>query len=74
MPESDICSVRGIGVARHAEHVGLQLEVAQQLLLAHAEALLLVDDHEPQVLGAHVGREQPVGADEHVDVALRRSA
>ena len=30
------------------EHVDPQLQLAQQLLLAHAEALLLVDDHEPE--------------------------
>ena len=39
---------------REAQHVDLQLEVAQQLLLAHAEALLLVDDHQAEVLGTHV--------------------
>ena len=54
---------------REAQHVDLHLEVAQQLLLAHAEALLLVDDHQAEVLGPHVGREQAVGADEHVDLA-----
>ena len=33
------------------------------------EALLLVDDHEPEVLGRHVAREQPVRADQDVDLA-----
>ena len=54
----------------HRDHVDAQLELAQQLLLLDAEALLLVDDQQPQVLGAHVAREQPVGADEDVDLAL----
>ena len=56
---------------REAHHVDLQLEVAQQLLLAHAEALLLVDDDQAQVLGTHVGAEQPVRPDEHVQPRRR---
>ena len=73
-PASDICSVRGIGVARHGDHVDLELELAQQLLLLDAEALLLVDDQQAEVLRAHVAREQAVGADQDVDLALARSA
>ena len=57
------------GRRREAHHVDLQLEVAQQLLLAHAEALLLVDDHQAQVVRPHVGAEQAVRADEHVELA-----
>ena len=59
------------GRGRQAHHVDLQLEVAQQLLLAHAEALLLVDDHQAEVLGMHVGGEQAVRADQHVELAGR---
>ena len=40
-----------------------------QLLVLHAEALLLVDDEQPEVLRLHVVREQPVRADQHVDRA-----
>ena len=54
----------------HRDHVDLQLHLAQQLLLLDAEALLLVDDQQPEVLRAHVAREQPVGADQDVDLAL----
>ena len=57
------------GRRRQAHHVDLHLEVAQQLLLAHAEALLLVHDHQPQIVRPHVGAEKPVGADEHVQLA-----
>ena len=57
---------------REREHVGLEAERLQQLLLRHAEALLLVDDHEPEVLRHDVAREHPVRADEHVDLALRQ--
>ena len=34
----------------HRDHVDLQLELAQQLLLLDAEALLLVDDDQAEVL------------------------
>ena len=53
-PASDMCSVRGIGVAREGEHVDLEPERAQQLLLGDAEALLLVEDDEPELLRDHV--------------------
>ena len=55
---------------RHRQHVDLQLQLAQQLLLLDAEALLLVHDQQAQVLGADVAREQAVGADQDVDLAL----
>ena len=54
---------------RERQHVDLELQLAQQLLLLDAEALLLVDDDEAEVLGADVAREQPVGADQDVDLA-----
>ncbi len=54
----------------HRDHVDAQLELAQQLLLLDAEALLLVDDQQAEVLRAHVARQQAVGADEDVDLAL----
>ena len=41
---------------REREDVELQPELAEQLLLRDAEALLLVDDHEPEVLGGDVTR------------------
>ena len=69
-PESDMCSVRGIGVARQRQHVDLGAQLAQQLLLGDAEALLLVDDDEPEVARHDVAREHAVGADEDVDLAL----
>ena len=54
---------------RERQHVDLQLQLAQQLLLLDPEALLLVDDDQAQLLGADVAREQPVGADQDVDLA-----
>ena len=55
------------------QHVDLQPQLAHQLLLLHAEALLLVHDQQPELLRAHVAREQPVRADEDVDLALAGS-
>ncbi len=46
-------------------------QVLELLLVRHAEALLLVDDDQPQVVGVHVARQQPVRADQHVDLAGR---
>ena len=70
-PASDICSVRGIGVALIAITSTLQLELAQQLLLLDAEALLLVDDRAGRGPSARTSRrEQPVRADQDVDLAL----
>ena len=72
-PESDMCSVRGIGVAESASTSTSSRSCAQQLLLRDAEALLLVDDHEPELLRDHVAREHAVRPDQHVDLAVRGS-
>ena len=51
------------------EDVDLEPERADQLLLRDAEALLLVDDHEPELLRDHVAREDAVRSDQDVDLA-----
>ena len=51
------------------EHVDLEPERAEQLLLRDAEALLLVDDHEAELLRDHVAREHAVRPDQDVDLA-----
>ncbi len=53
-----------------AQHVDLEPQLAQELLLGDAEALLLVDDHEPELLRDHVAREDAVRPDQDVDLAL----
>ena len=53
------------------EHVHQLAELLQPLLVGDAEALLLVHHHQAQVLEGDVGGEQPVGADQDVDLALR---
>ena len=54
----------------HREHVDLEAQLPQQLLLCDAEPLLLVDDHEPELLRDHVPREDAMGADQHVDLSF----
>src|SRR3954470_8829985 len=54
----------------HRDDVDLQLELAQQLLLLDPEALLLVDDDQPDVLAAQVAAEDAVRSDEDVDRAV----
>ena len=49
------------------QHVGLQPELLQPLLVLHAESVLLVDDDEAEVREANIGTQQPVGADDDVD-------
>jgi hypothetical protein len=68
-PAIAMLSVRGIGVAVSVSRC-TSARSLQTLLLAHAEALLLVDDDEAEVLELHVFLQQAVGADDHVDLAL----
>ena len=69
MPTSDMFSVRGIGVARHRQHVDLLAHLLDALLVRDAEALLLVDDQQPEIAELHVLRQQAVRADDDVDLA-----
>ena len=54
---------------REGEHVDLEPDRAEELLLGDAETLLLVEDHEPELLGDDVARQDAMRADEHVDLA-----
>ena len=70
MPVIAISRVRGIGVALMRQHVDGGAQPLHLLLVLDAEALLLVDDDQPQVLDPDVGVEQAVGAHDDVDRAL----
>ena len=50
MPVTAISSVRGIGVADIVEEVDVDAQRLEVLLVLDAEPLLLVDDHEAEVL------------------------
>ena len=54
----------------HRDHVDLQLELAEQLLLLYAEPLLLVDDQQAELLRADIAAQQAMRADEDVDLAV----
>ena len=51
----------------HGEHVDVGAQGGDVLLVLHAEALLLVHDHQAEVLPPHTRGEQAVGTDHHVD-------
>ena len=70
MPVIAISSVRGIGRGRHGQHVDGGPQPLQLLLVLDAEPLLLVDDHQAEVLELDLRRQQPVGADHDVDLAV----
>ncbi len=55
------------------KHVDTEAQLLDRLLVADAEALLLVDDEEAQVLELDVRREQTVGADHDVDRPVRQA-
>ncbi len=69
MPVIAISRVRGIGVADIDSTSTLTRIALSALLVVDAEALLLVDDHQAQVLELDLLAEQPVGADHDVDLA-----
>ena len=50
----------------------LEPQRAQELLLGDAEALLLVEHDEAQVLRYHVPRQDAVRTDQHLDLALAK--
>ena len=51
------------------EHIDFGTQVLERFFLAHAEAVFLVDDHQPEVAEFHVLRQQFVGADDDIDLA-----
>ena len=59
------------GSGRECQHVDAELQRLEALLVAHAKAMFLIDDEQPEILECHVGREEPVGPDNDVDLAVR---
>ena len=58
---------------RERQHVDLGAKLLEPLLVTHAEAVLLVDDQEPQILEAHAWLQELVRADHDVDLARREA-
>ena len=69
MPSSDMRQRARNRRRGQRQHVDLGAQRLQPLLLAHAEAVLLVDDHQAEALELHVLGEQLVRADDDVDRA-----
>ena len=59
---------------RERQHVHRRAEGLEPFLVLDAEPLLLVDDHQPQVLERDVLLQDPVRADQDVDACPRRPA
>ena len=57
----------------HRQHVHARTQRLEPLLDVHAESLLLVDDHEPEVGEMDVGLSEPMRTDDDVDGATRES-
>ena len=70
-PKTVIATVRGIGVAVMTSTCGGGGLPAQGVTLLDAETVLLVDDHEGEVVEAHVLLDEGVGADDDAGVARR---
>ena len=58
---------------RKREDIDLLAQVLELFLMLHAKALLLVDDHQPQIVGVHIGGKQAVRSDEHIDLSFGKS-
>ena len=56
--------------SRQGQHIHLTAHFLQPLLVGHAEALLLIDDQQAQILELHAFLQQFVGADQHVHAAV----
>ena len=54
------------GRGRERQHVGRGAKPLQELLVPHAETLLLVDDYQPQVVEAYLRVQDRVRADDYV--------
>ena len=73
-PSMDMCSVRGMGVAVIVRMSTLTRKLFEAFLVLDAEPLLFVDDQQAQVLEVDVVAEQPVRADEDIDLPSRARA
>ena len=59
---------------RHGQHVDGFAHLLQSLFMGHAEPLLFVDDDQPEVGKLDVLADQPMRADQQVDLALGQTS
>ena len=69
MPASDMLSVRGIGVAVIVSTSTRLRSCLMRLLVRHAKTLLFVDDEQSEIAELNVLRQQPMRADDDLDLA-----
>ena len=55
---------------RQREHIYIFLQLLDLLLVCHTEALLLIDNEQPQILEFHILRQNPVRPDHNIDHVL----
>ncbi len=62
----------GDGGSAEREHIHHIFEVFDLFLVNHAEALFLINHQQAQVLKRHIPTQQPVGANQDVNLAFPR--
>ena len=55
---------------RQCQHINVFLKLFDFFLMSHAEALLLINDQQPQILKFHIGRQNPVCSDHDIHQSL----
>ena len=65
--------VLGMGVAVSVSRSTSVRKRLSRSFWAHAEAVFLVHDHQPEPLEPNIARQEPVSADHDVDVAIRET-
>ncbi len=56
----------GDGCGGEREHIHFGAQLFEMLLVGHAEALLFIDDHQPEVFEADILADEAVGADDDI--------
>ena len=62
----------GNGGSREGQHIDVVFQLLEPFLVGHAKTLFLVDDHKAQILKLHILLQQPVGADDDVNLSPRQ--
>ena len=73
IPVDDQGQRSGNGGGGQHQHVGVLRLLPQRRPLGHTEAVLLIGDHQSQMLILHICRQQGVGADAQSDGTVRQS-
>ena len=55
---------------RQSQHIHVFLHLLDLFLVGHTEALLLINDQEPQIFEFHILRKNPVRTDDNIHLTL----